>query len=145
MAPARQDSGEQPTPTPAPAGGPHSQGEGWGIGLHAWLERAGQAVLGPGRLELLDGIDRHRSSSAAARQMGMSYRRAWELVQAVNAAAGEPLVTAAAGGAQGGGAQLTPVGRWAVGACRDVQGQLRQTAAGLLPRLREHARSATLH
>src|SRR5271163_1009710 len=90
-------------------------GTGWRGGLRGWVERSGQAILGPGRLELLEGIDRWHSISAAARHIGMSYRRAWSLVQSVNAAAGEPLVTAATGGARGGGAQLTDLGRWAIG------------------------------
>src|SRR5204862_168053 len=49
-----------------------------------------QAVLGPGRLELLVGIDRLHSISAAARQMGVSYRHAWQMGQRLNEAAGEP-------------------------------------------------------
>jgi molybdenum ABC transporter molybdate-binding protein len=120
-------------------------GEGWGVGLHVWVERAGQAILGPGRLELLDGIDRHRSISAAARQMGMSYRRAWVLVQSINEAAGAPLVQAATGGTGGGGAQLTPLGHWAVRIFHELQDQLRQTAAGLLPRVIQRPASTTLH
>ena len=71
-------------------------------GLHVWVERAGQAIVGKGRLELLESIDRCRSISAAAREMGMSYRHAWEQVQTINAAAGEPLVKAATGGVHGG-------------------------------------------
>src|SRR5262245_38380933 len=119
-----------PSTTEQPA-----QPEGWGVGLRVWLERAGQAVLGPGRLELLEGIGRHHSISAAARTMGMSYRHAWVSVQRVNEAAGEPLVVAATGGAQGGGAQLTPLGRWAVAAFRDLSGQLERAAGALVPTL----------
>src|SRR5271165_3698175 len=85
-------------------------GDGWGVDLRVWVERAGQTILGPGRLELLEGIDRHHSISAAARHMGMSYRHAWEMVQQINEAAGEPLVTASTGGVKGGGAQLSPLG-----------------------------------
>jgi molybdenum ABC transporter molybdate-binding protein len=105
----------------------------WGVGLRVWVERAGQAVLGPGRLELLEGIDRHKSISAAARAIGMSYRHAWVTVQRINEAAGEPLVLAATGGADGGGARLTPLGQWAVSAFRDLDRQLRRSAADLLP------------
>src|SRR5262245_30551328 len=123
----------------------HPRGDGWGIGLRVWVERAGQAILGPGRLELLEGIDRDHSIRAAARGMGMSYARAWSLVQRVNEAAGEPLVIASAGGAQGGGAELTPLGRWAVGVFREARAKLDQAATGLLPRLREQAPSDTLH
>ena len=62
---------------------------GWGLKVRVWVERGGKKVLGPGRVELLGHIDRQRSISAAAKQMNMSYRRAWELVQAMNDAAGE--------------------------------------------------------
>ncbi|WP_246182689.1 winged helix-turn-helix domain-containing protein [Pandoraea pneumonica] len=65
-------------------------------------------VFGPGRLSLLRAIDATGSISAAARQMGMSYRRAWLLVEAMNHEFREPLVTRHIGGVSGGGAQLTP-------------------------------------
>ena len=97
-----------------------SWGEGWGIGLRFWFERAGKSILGPGKLELLENIDRSHSISAAARQMEISYRHAWELVQNINEAAGEPLVTASTGGVQGGGAQLTPLGHWTISVFRDL-------------------------
>jgi molybdenum ABC transporter molybdate-binding protein len=113
----------------------HPWSADWSVGLRVWVERAGKAVLGKGRLELLEGIDRWRSISAAARQMGMSYRRAWLLVQSANEAAGEPLVEAVAGGSQGGGARLTPRGRLAVAVFRELQEGLHATAASLLPRL----------
>jgi len=122
-----------------------SWGEGWGIGLRVWFERAGKSILGPGQLELLENIDRSHSISAAARQMGISYRHAWELVQSINEAAGEPQVTASTGGVQGGGAQLTPLGHWAISVFCDVQVQLQQRATGLLPRIQEPAPSPTLH
>src|SRR5438552_976281 len=105
----------------------------WTVGVRIWVERAGHAILGKGRLELLEGIDRWRSISAAARQMGMSYRRAWLLVQSVNEAAGEPLVEAVTGGSQGGGAVLTPRGQLAITVFRNLQRQVHQTAASLLP------------
>jgi molybdate transport system substrate-binding protein len=99
------------------------------------VERAGQAVLGPGRFELLEELDRCHSISAAARRMGISYRHAWVLVQRMNEAAGELLVEAAPGGSHGGGAHLTARGRLAVSVFRASQEQLRHTAATLLPRL----------
>jgi molybdate transport system substrate-binding protein len=117
----------------------------WTVGVRVWVERAGQAVLGPGRLELLEGIDRWHSISEAARQMGMSYRRAWLLVQGMNEAAGEPLVTAATGGSHGGGARLTPLGRQAVTVFRELQEKLRHTAASLLPGLVQGPEAAAVH
>ena len=117
----------------------------WSVGLRIWVERAGHAILGKGRLELLEGIDRWRSISAAARQMGMSYRRAWLLVQSINEAAGEPLVEAAAGGTRGGGARLTERGRAATAVYRELQRQIQKAAVALLPRLVNAPQSATLH
>ncbi|MSQ50562.1 MAG: LysR family transcriptional regulator [Betaproteobacteria bacterium] len=67
--------------------------------------------MGPGRAALIEHIDRHGSISAAARQMEMSYRRAWQLVEAINGAFSQPLVTTATGGKRGGGAQVTEFGR----------------------------------
>lgn len=114
-------------------------GNDWAVALRVWAERNGQALLGPGRVELLEGIDRWHSISAAARQMGMSYRHAWLLVQSANEAAGEPLVVTATGGTHGGGARLTEQGRWAVAAYRELEAQLQRTAEGLWPRLAQDA------
>ena len=118
------------------------RGEDWGVRLRVWIERAGQSVIGPEQLKMLEAIDRSRSISAAARAVGIPYRRAWQLVQGMNAAACEPLVTTAAGGVHGGGAQLTPLGRWAMAGFRELHGNLRQTAASLVPRLIERTAPA---
>jgi molybdate transport system substrate-binding protein len=120
-------------------------GSDWTVGLRVWVERAGQAVLGKGRLELLEGIGRWHSISAAARQMGMSYRRAWLLVQSLNEAAGTPLVLAATGGSHGGGAHLTPLGEQAVAIFRGLEEELRQTAAALLARRVQPAGPMAVH
>ena len=66
--------------------------------------------MGPGRAELIEGIARLGSISAAARDMGMSYRRAWLLVEAINRGFREPVVVSAIGGRRGGGAEVTPFG-----------------------------------
>lgn len=71
---------------------------------------ASDAMLGPGRADLLEAIHETGSISAAGRRMGMSYKRAWSLVEVLNSAFRAPLVDAARGGAKGGGAQLTPEG-----------------------------------
>jgi molybdate transport system substrate-binding protein len=128
-----------------PAAGDRSWGGDWEVGLRAWVERDGHVILGKGRLELLEAIDRWHSISAAARQIGMSYRHAWLLVQGVNEAAGEPLVEAATGGRRGGGARLTPRGRAATAIFRELQEHLHLAAAGLLPRLVAPPESAALH
>src|SRR6476659_4387197 len=116
-------------------GDDHPWKSDWTVGLRVWAERAGRTILGKGRLELLEGIDRWHSISEAARQMGMSYRRAWLLVQSVNEAAGAALVEAATGGSHGGGARLTPLGRQALDVFRELQDELHGTAAAVLQRL----------
>lgn len=68
------------------------------------------AMLGPGKAELLARIDKTGSIAAAGRQMGMSYKRAWMLVEEMNAAFQNPLVTSTRGGPGGGGARLTDTG-----------------------------------
>ncbi|AXC50848.1 LysR family transcriptional regulator [Paracoccus suum] len=66
--------------------------------------------LGPGKAELLSAIAQTGSIAAAGRSMGMSYKRAWSLVEGLNAMFRAPLVESARGGPQGGGAGLTPTG-----------------------------------
>jgi len=68
-------------------------------------------AMGPGKAALVACIDRTGSISAAAREMGMSYRRAWQLVEAVNGSFAEPVVLTAVGGRRGGGAAVTPFGK----------------------------------
>lgn len=68
------------------------------------------AMLGPGKAQLLDLIQQTGSISAAGREMGMSYKRAWLLVEEMNAAFRAPLIARSRGGAGGGGAHLTPEG-----------------------------------
>lgn len=78
------------------------------------LMQGDEIALGPGKADLLKAIREHGSISAAARHMGMSYRRAWLLVDTMNRCFREPLVLSAAGGSQGGGASLTPQGEEAL-------------------------------
>ena len=66
--------------------------------------------LGPGKAALLEAIDRAGSISAAAREMGMSYRRAWNLIEAMNGDFRLPLVKKISGGVGGGGAAVTTTG-----------------------------------
>src|SRR5262245_23356624 len=76
--------------------------------------------IGPGKIVLLEAIRSTGSISAAARRLGMSYRRAWLLVEQINDALQEPAVTAAIGGRQGGGAALTPNGERVVELYRSI-------------------------
>jgi molybdate transport system regulatory protein len=77
-------------------------------------------AMGPGKADLLEAIDACGSISAAAKQMKMSYRRAWELVDVMNKCFIEPLVLSSPGGAHGGGAQLTAFGRDILKSYRDL-------------------------
>ena len=70
----------------------------------------GDVALGPGQADLLQGVAETGSISAAGRRMGMSYKRAWQLVDTLNGYFTGPRVQAGAGGATGGGARLTPLG-----------------------------------
>lgn len=69
-----------------------------------------ELMLGPGKAELLEGIAATGSIAEAGRRMGMSYQRAWSLVQTLNAGFAEPLVERQRGGSGGGGARLTATG-----------------------------------
>lgn len=71
----------------------------------------GNIALGPGKVDLLEAIDRVGSISAAARETGLSYRRAWDMVDTMNHCFKHPLVESSKGGAGGGGAALTVLGR----------------------------------
>lgn len=68
-------------------------------------------AIGPGKAALLSHIEQTGSISAAARAMGMSYRRAWQLVEALNRSFIEPVVLTKVGGGRGGGAAVTDFGR----------------------------------
>lgn len=70
-----------------------------------------EIAMGPGKAELLEAIAETGSISASAKRLGMSYRRAWLLVDTMNRCFREPVVASAAGGAGGGGAQVTDFGR----------------------------------
>lgn len=89
----------------------------------------GPLLFGPGKAELLQAIAEEGSIAAAGRRMGMSYKRAWTLVEQMNAGFAEPLVQSARGGAQGGGAGLTPTGETVLAAYRALVAQLQEAGA----------------
>ncbi|WP_425228029.1 winged helix-turn-helix domain-containing protein [Sphingomonas sp.] len=88
----------------------------------------GEIALGPGKADLLDAIAATGSISAAGRQLGLSYRRAWLLVDTMNRAFAAPLVTAAKGGARGGGAALTETGQAVLAGYRALQATVDRAA-----------------
>jgi molybdate transport system regulatory protein len=96
--------------------------------------------VGPGKIALLEAIAREGSISGAGRALGMSYRRAWELVHALNRLLGTPAVAATTGGARGGGAVLTEAGAALVADYRAIERAAARAAAGRLAALAGRSR-----
>jgi molybdate transport system regulatory protein len=97
-----------------------------------------QTAMGPGKAELLEAIQQAGSISAAAKQMGMSYRRAWELVNTMNNCFDQPLVQTSPGGANGGGAQVTEFGVHVLRQYRQLIAKAEAAAASELAELSSH-------
>jgi len=97
---------------------------------------ARDVALGPGKADLLQGIAETGSISAAGRRMGMSYKRAWQLVDTLNGYFTGPVVQAGAGGAAGGGASLTPLGQKVLDRYRRMQAATDAAVAADLAGLR---------
>ena len=88
--------------------------------------------LGPGKARLLECIAETGSISAGARAMGMSYKRAWDLVEETARLAGAPVVETRSGGAQGGGARLTETGERLLVTFRAIERAAAEAAAPLI-------------
>jgi len=89
------------------------------LSLRIDLEPEGR--IGPGKIALLESIATYGSISAGAREMNMSYKRAWDLVEELNTIFGKEVLSAQKGGRHGGGAQLTPVGLALVSRFRAIE------------------------
>ncbi len=99
---------------------------------------AGDAIaMGPGKADLLEAIDRTGSISAAGRELGISYKRCWDLVETMNTSFREPLVATAAGGSRGGGTVLTDCGREVLAQFRHMEEQARMAVADEMVRFRD--------
>ena len=86
-------------------------------------------AVGPGKIDLLESIARTGSITAAAKQMGMSYRRAWLLVDTMNRCFRSPVVATLAGGPRGGGTELTALGTQVVKRYRNAEALAQRAAA----------------
>ena len=106
-------------------------------GLTLRVFSGSRPAIGPGKAELLERIAQTGSISAAARAMGMSYRRAWQLAEALNRDFGQPVVATAIGGKRGGGARVTPFGRRIVRRYRAME---EKASAAIAPDLRRFSR-----
>jgi molybdate transport system regulatory protein len=96
---------------------------------HLRVTFSDEFYLGPGRADLLEGIAETGSIAAAGKRMGMSYKRAWSLVQALNEGWGRPLVGTSRGGAAQGGASLTADGEFVLLRYRAMQLATREAIA----------------
>lgn len=86
-------------------------------------------AVGPGKIALLEHIGSGGSLSQAARELGMSYRRAWQLLESLNSCFRERVALSAKGGRGGGGARLTPFGRLLIRAYREFDVEVQKRAA----------------
>jgi molybdate transport system regulatory protein len=93
------------------------------------VTRGEDIALGPGKIALLEAIARTGSITAAAKELGMSYRRAWLLVDTMNRSFRTAVVEAGAGGSHGGGAALTALGQEVVARYRRIEATAAQAAA----------------
>ncbi len=103
---------------------------------------AAGVALGPGKADLLEAIAATGSIAAAGRRLGMSYKRAWLLVETLNAAFRGPLVDAARGGATHGGARLTDAGAAVLARYRRMEALTREATEPDLAALRGMLREA---
>jgi molybdate transport system regulatory protein len=100
-----------------------------------------QCSVGIGKIELLEAIDRTGSLSQAARDLEMSYRRAWLLMADLNSSFDESVVDTAIGGAHGGGAVLTPFGARLIAGYRELESTLQPIANRFLSDFRKRVAS----
>ncbi len=91
--------------------------------------------FGPGKMALLQQIKATGSIAAAGRTLGMSYKRAWYLVEAMNGHFQQPLVVSSKGGRSGGGALLTPLGQSVLASLEEIQHVATSSTAPILRRL----------
>jgi molybdate transport system regulatory protein len=108
------------------------------------LSKGRQGRIGAQRVALLEAIGQHGSISGAAKAAGLSYKGAWDAVQALNNLFDRPLVATQTGGRRGGFADLTAEGRIVIAAFHAVEAELAHVLENLEQRL-EHASSTPLH
>lgn len=89
-----------------------------------------EIAMGPGKAALLEAIERTGSISAAGRDLGLSYRRAWLLADVMNRCWVEPLILTAKGGSHGGGARLSPLGHEVLASYRDLERAVERVTKG---------------
>jgi len=94
----------------------------WHIRSKIWIEdEKGKVLFGAGRLTILEAVERHGSILAAAKELHMSYRAVWGKIRATEKRMGRSLLERKTGGSQGGGSELTPLGKALVERFRKLQ------------------------
>src|ERR1700735_4773112 len=104
------------------------------------IDFAENSNLGPGKIALLEGIRTCGSLSEAARRMGISYRRAWLLLDSLNKSFDVPATVNSAGGRGGGGAEITPFGVLLIERYREVERKLNDVAGECLEEIRSRVK-----
>lgn len=109
--------------------------------LSVRIDLDGGERIGPGKIALLKAVGETGSISGAGRALRMSYRRAWRLIEELNASFSKPVVTAQTGGKSGGGAELTPLGRAVIAHYEAIKTKSHRAAARHLSALQATMRS----
>ncbi len=141
LAPKRPRSGQKP---------PKKEPAGLAVQGGLWLESNGKTLLGAQRIDLLEAIEKHGSITQAAQAISLSYKAAWDSVEAMNNLSEQPLVIRNAGGASGGGTRLTEHGYELVRLYRLLESgysrllQQMQAQVHDVPRLSELLRAITM-
>jgi molybdate transport system regulatory protein len=110
--------------------------------LRIRVDLAPGCSVGPGKISLLEAIDREGSLSVAARSIGLSYRRAWNLLADLNGSFADPVAETAVGGTSGGGARVTDFGRSLVKAFRALERGAGKLSAARMKRFSASANSS---
>ncbi|WP_040727770.1 winged helix-turn-helix domain-containing protein [Thiomicrorhabdus sp. Kp2] len=100
-----------------------------------WITGDQSGYIGIGRIQLLEKIEQHGSMSQAAKSMGMSYKKAWKLIEELNAMYDEPMIMKLKGGKSGGGSVLTPRGKKIIEDYKLVEQEIEQLLKKLSNRL----------
>jgi len=98
-----------------------SQSKSFVVNGSLWIESNGERFFGPGPVELLERIEKTGSINQAARQMEMSYKKAWEIINALNTSTGHRFVVTQTGGTSGGGSAITAEARKMISRYRQLR------------------------
>lgn len=97
------------------------------IHIKFWIEKKGESILGPGRIAILEAIDRTGSLTKAANECNISFRKAWKLINEINEKLAQPIIVTERGGQGGGGSSsLTDYGRKLVKQYNTIQLKLEE-------------------